>query len=53
LTFLELFEKRSWIDSERARAAWGLLIEVRKMLAKLISRLEAGADDSANEAPET
>ena len=45
LTFLELFERRKLIDTERAREAWGILIEVRKMLYKLISRLEEGSDD--------
>ena len=43
LTFLELFERRKLIDTDRAREAWGVLIEVRKMLYKLTSRLEQGA----------
>lgn len=45
LTFLELFERRKLIDTGRARVLWGMLIEVRKMLYKLISRLEEGQDE--------
>ena len=43
LTSLELFERRKLVDTERARELWGMLIEVRKMLYKLISRLEEGS----------
>jgi four helix bundle protein len=51
LTYLELFERRKLIETERARALWGMLIEVRKMLYKLISRLEEGSgEDSGNDA---
>jgi hypothetical protein len=46
-------KKRKWIDPERARKAWGLLIEVRKMLAKLITRLEEGTNDGVHPNPET
>lgn len=53
LTFLELFERRKLIDTERAREAWGILIEVRKMLYKLISRLQEGADDVIADPTET
>lgn len=56
LTFLELFERRKLVDTDRARTAWNLLIEVRKMLYKLISRLESGSEDGSGPAtvnPET
>lgn len=46
-TYLELFERRKLVDTERARVLWGMLIEVRKMLYKLISRLEEGSDEGS------
>lgn len=44
-TYLELFQRRKLVDTERARTLWGILVEVRKMLYKLISSLEGGSDD--------